>query len=182
MLGIDGYEPEWFDSGVALMDRHADRLALLKGRTLTSHWVVRDLGEGDWFEDTPVVLAFGDQRLEIACWQLDQMAVSWGEIDLSQSLDWYDTDLHLEWQVNWQPLLNEALGAEVTGVWITEHLFKTRLVEGAGPPEQEGWLLSGIELGFGSNRLQVFNGLDKVGIEYGAPASPDWMRRTTVPT
>jgi hypothetical protein len=38
------------------------------------------------------IAGFGDGRLLIACWQLDMLAVSWGQIGLSEPLDWYESD------------------------------------------------------------------------------------------
>lgn len=180
MLGIADYEPDWIDSSAELLASHADRLSSLRGLTLTRHWVVQDRGGGEWFTDTPIVLVFGDEHLEIACWKLDQLAITWGQIDLARPLDWYGTELDLQWRADWLPVPNQALGRAVSDVWVTEHLFKTRLGHGEGAPESATWLLSGLEFGFGSSKLQVFNSLDEVGIEYGDPVDEDWLRRIEI--
>jgi len=182
MLGVADYEPVWLDSSEALLASHGDRLSSLMGATLEGHWVVADRTEDDWFNDMPIVLIVGGVPLEVACWKFDEMAISWGEIDLSRPIDWHGTGLDLEWRADWLPVLNDALGLTVTDVWITEQLNKTRLMDGEGAPESQVWLLSGLELGFGSSRLEVFNGLDEIRVEYGKPAQEDWLRRIAVTT
>lgn len=180
MLGIAGYQPDWFDASDELMKHHGDRLASLIGLPLTSHYAVQDRQRGDWFEDGPIALVFGDEQLEIACWKMSEVAVSWGQIDVTESIDWYGTDLDLRWQANWLPPISQALGHRVTGVWITENVHRGLRANGASANDPRNWWLKGVEIGFGSNHLHVFNNDDEIGVEYGPPLDTVWLRRVAL--
>jgi hypothetical protein len=101
-LGVLGYAPRHVETMEQLDERDRERLRGLVGQRLVRHWA---MWEGDtWFTDGPVILEFEQARLELAAFKL-HLCLSWDSIDVGQELDWFGTDLQLEWRADaLQPL------------------------------------------------------------------------------
>jgi hypothetical protein len=146
-LGVLGYAPRHYDSAAALMEEHGDRLRALHGKRLDRSFVVwePDEIEEPWFVDGPLILDFGDTRLEMAAFKM-HLCVGWDLIDVAEPIVW--GDFRLEWREDALPEL-----ARLSGRIIDE----VRLVEYEG-------MLNGVQLVAGDARAEVFNALDEWGI------------------
>lgn len=111
-------------------------LSGLVGRTLHHVWLVRDLGSDEWFIDCPVVLGFGDERVEINHQKTDDLSITFNSIDPRQPLTWPTSD---DFQLAWLPEPIEQLD-ELRG----QELRHARLLEWVGNTMANG----SIALGF----------------------------------
>lgn len=133
----------------ALLRAHGERLRALVGMKLVATWMAWNRRDERWFADEAVVLVFSGAQLEVVCLRLDQIVLTWGEIDPRQTpswvADWSESDL--EWRKDAHPAARAVVGRIVTAINAVEHLL----------PHEERWMLHGIELELGPRRLLVFN-------------------------
>lgn len=88
------------DSGTEpIAATHGRRLAELVGRTLHHVWLVWDLRADEWFSDCPVVLDFGDERVEIIHQKFDDLSITFNSIDPRQPVTWPTSD---DFQLAWR--------------------------------------------------------------------------------
>jgi len=160
-----------------LLAEHRSRLLSLVGSSLEATWVAWDTEDDTWFDDEAVILQIGGQRLEIVCFKMNEIALTWNEIDLdSPPASVSDWSFELSWRRNGHPVLREAVGAVVEAVSVIEHLFTWEFPpSGRRQPEPVGaksscWLLHGLEFRHSQGVLQVFNALDRNGVADKAPA------------
>jgi hypothetical protein len=93
-------------TAVQLLDVHGGQLRSLIGHPITSVWCAWNLDADTWFVDEAVILRFGAKSLEIVCWRLSDIMLSWDEIEISARPSWvadWGTETRLEWRPN--PLL-----------------------------------------------------------------------------
>lgn len=76
------------------IDQHGERLRSLVGEHFEASWIAWDTATNEWWADEAIVLRIGGHQLEVVCFQLDQVALTWGEIDTAQPprhvADWGD--------------------------------------------------------------------------------------------
>jgi hypothetical protein len=156
----------------AFIDAHGARLSTLRGKEIRAIWLAWDVGRNEWFNDEAVVLEVEDHRAEIVFFGLDQIALTWNQIELRNTPgwveDWSFLDAKLEWRPNPLPSLDRGRGARILDIQILEYRFRTVLLAHHGdhkPSERtESWLLHGIELIHDRGTLTIFNALDEAGV------------------
>jgi len=161
-FGIQDYEPEWLNGRDSIMALHGRRLARLAGRALEHLWLVWDLDADTWFEDAPVILDFGDERVSIDHQKFDDLCITWNAVDPTRSIeDPADEDpFHLAWRPEPTPQLAELAGRT---------LNRVELLEWAGGKDDmaNGSIAIGLDLA--PDWLTVFNALDENGLAFGPP-------------
>lgn len=175
------------DTVDALLDEHGPRLRELVGHTLETTWVAWDLARNEWFADEAVILAANGSYLEIVCWKLTDIVVSWGAIDRRQPPSWvaeWGPEFSLEWRRDATDGLRAINGKRIVSIDVVEYLQRTTVVADPGKPsnvgtQNEAWLLHGLEFGLGDKTLQVFNALDRNGLAFGRVSGKE-VRRTRV--
>lgn len=155
MLGIEGYEPEWHHDAEALAAAHRARFARIVGRELLAGWLMWNTADRGWFADGPVILGFGDINVEIMHRKFDECAVSWNQVDMSMPIDWYGTEIRLDWRADPHPALRQARGRTLHQVNIIERLL---------PSQWRPRVLHAVEFLFDGARLEVYNAMDENGL------------------
>src|SRR5689334_22831579 len=100
MLGIKNYNPKFYTKLSQIIYDHKTRLQGLKGKQIKEIWVAWEQNEDEWFNDLPVIIRFEDCQLELCAYKTDEYAVTFDQIDLSDEIDYYGTDLVLRWEKN----------------------------------------------------------------------------------
>jgi hypothetical protein len=178
----------FIDNVADVLEIHGSHLRALIGKTLETSWVAWDTERDTWFADEAVILRVDSINLEIVCWKLDEVALTWNSIDLSAKprwlADWGD-EFALKWRQDALPALRSAKGKTIKGVYVVEYLYRTRVIEDRRHLENEGtrheaWLLHGIELQFENKCLRVFNALDENGVTDEPPDDKEEFRRHAI--
>ncbi|MFV2118363.1 hypothetical protein ACE14D_07925 [Streptomyces sp. Act-28] len=155
-FGIEGYRPEWLDRPGDLPRRHGDRLRGLAGRRLTGAWLVWDPVDDVWFPDCPVLFDFEGEQLEVNHRKLDDLSLTWNTVDPSAPVRW--PGFELRWRAEPLPELRALRGLP---------LERVELLQWTGRDAARGTVEIG--LGFGTDRVTVFNALDENGLDFGPP-------------
>ena len=167
MIGIDGYEPVYFEDAAAFRAAHGAFLRTLDGQVLRSGWGIWSAARDEWFADGPLLLLVGDRQVELSAFQLG-FAVTCDQIARSAPLRWYvgdgeDDGLGLYWREQSPSPLAEAAGKAVEAVELIEC---ATTIGGGG----EGrWVVCGIGLRLGGGYLAVYNALDELGLAAERP-------------
>ncbi|MGW0928938.1 hypothetical protein [Streptomyces sp. NPDC002644] len=143
---------------------HGPRLRDLVGRTLTAVRLVRDVEDGSWFSDCPVVLDFDGERLESNHAKLDDLSVTWNTVDVRYPVRW--PEFRLEWSTDVLPETRALHGLTVSRVELLE--WRTPAGAAAGTVD--------ISLVLGARRVTVFNALDENGLGFGPPGPHQRVR------
>ncbi|KZB79405.1 hypothetical protein [Amycolatopsis regifaucium] len=163
---IDGYEPVWLSGLSTIRAAHGDRLRGLVGRRLRHVHLTWFVEYDEWLEDAPVVVDFGDERLEIRHFKFDDLSLTWNTIDPYGKANWPWGDpaepSPLRWRHDVHPELSALEGQELLGVELLECV--TRDMAG-------GMVALGFV--FPNGRFTVFNAMDENGIEFTEPG-PDF--------
>lgn len=155
-LGVLGYAPRHVETLEQLDERDRERLRGLAGQRLVRHWA---MWESDaWFPDGPVVLEFEEARLELAAFKL-HICLSWDTIDVEQDLDWFGTDLQLEWRAD----ALEPLAA------LRDPLQDALAIEYRGS-------LNGLAFQTDHAYAELFNALDELGVASAPGPDPEVSR------
>lgn len=164
MLGIEGYQPQWHHDAHALAVAHRNRFARIIGRELVGGWLMWDVSQRGWFADGPVILGFGGDNVEITHRKFDECAITWNQVDMSSSIDWYGTGIQLDWRAEPHRALRRARGRPLRQVNIIERLT---------PADWRPTMLHAVELIFEGVRMAIYNALDENGLtdadEIGLP-------------
>lgn len=163
-FGIEGYRPVWLNGWRDVARVHGPRLRDLVGRPLTAVWLVRDMEDGSWFSDCPVVLDFDGERLEINHAKLDDLSVTWNTVDLLGPVRW--PEFRLEWSAGALPEIRALHGLTVSRVELLE--WRTRCGAAAGSVD--------VSLVLDGARVTVFNALDENGLGFGSPGPQQRVR------
>ncbi|HEX8631329.1 MAG TPA: hypothetical protein VF755_24480 [Catenuloplanes sp.] len=155
MLGIEGYEPEWHYDAEALAAAHRARFTRIVGRELVGGWLMWNTAERGWFADGPVVLGFGDTNVEIMHRKFDECGITWDQVDMSMAIDWYATDIRLDWRADPHPALRGARGRRLRHVNVIERIM---------PSQWRPRVLHAVEFLFEGARLAVYNAMDENGL------------------
>lgn len=76
------------DTVDALLKAHGARLSTLLGKTIDRTWVAWDVARDEWFADEAVILEVDGTALEIVCWRLSDIVLSWNAIDRGEPPHW----------------------------------------------------------------------------------------------
>ncbi|MFK0250791.1 hypothetical protein ACIQUM_39365 [Amycolatopsis azurea] len=159
---IEGYEPVWLSGLKQIRGAHGDRLGALVGKRLQRVHLTWFVEYREWLQDAPVVVDFGDERLEITHWKFDEVSLTWNTIDPygKPAWDWGDPEepSPLEWRQDIYPELS-ALEGQV--------LQDVELLEWVGRDMAGGMVAIGFV--FPQGRFTVFNAMDENGLEYTEP-------------
>ncbi len=158
-MGIAGFEPS-FSVGIdAIRTAHGLRLAALADRRLTGFAVVRFAESGDWFADCPVILEFGDVRVEICHWKLDELSIGWDTIDTTEVIGgWQWAESTPVWSRR-----DERLGP-----FVGCELREVALLEWRPTKRELATRTVAVEFVFDSGQFRIATGLDENCIEVGA--------------
>jgi hypothetical protein len=161
------------DSSARLLEVHGPRLRELLGRTLDALWVAWDGSRDAWFSDEAVVLQVGETRVEVVCWRVGDIVLSWNAIDLARTPAWvtsWDRERKLCWRRDALGSVTAALGQSISAIHVLEHRSRR-------PGPRDGtWLLHGLEFTLASTTLLVFNALDENGLTLDPPNGADYRR------
>jgi hypothetical protein len=172
------------DNVSELVRQHGSRLQALVGTQITGVWAAWEGSRDEWFADEAVVIETRTTNLEIVCWKLSDIMMSWDEIDLHLKPRWvadWGPDLDLRWRRDALTTTEHVVGRTVTGVNILEYLHKTVVVRDPKTPSNvgrrdEAWLLHAVELELETGVCVVFNDLDKNGVSTEPETGPDFRR------
>jgi hypothetical protein len=172
------------DTVDGLLAAHRARLKGLIGATIDATWVAWNVGDDEWFADEAVIVEAGDVRLEIVCWKLSEIVLSWNAIDLSEPPRWvadWGRGFSLQWRRDATPVLRDAVGRAILGINIVECLHRMTVVQDRRNPtavgrQHEAWLLHGLEFELQGSTLGVFNALDENGVGTEPFAGPEFRR------
>jgi len=172
------------DTVDGLLAAYGTRLKALIGTTIDATWVAWDIARDEWFADEAVIIKVGEIRLEIVCWKLSEIVLSWNAIDFSQPPRWvadWGSEFSLEWRRDGIPALRGAIGRTIVGINIVEYLYRTTVVQDRRNPanvgrKHEAWLLHGLEFELQGSTLEVFNALDQNGVASERFAGPEFRR------
>jgi len=172
------------DNVSELVRQHGSRLQALIGTQITGVWAAWEDSRDEWFADEAIVIETGTSNLEIVCWKLSDIMMSWDEIDLNLKPNWmadWGPDLHLRWRRDALASTKQVVGRVVRGVNILEYLHKTVVVRDPQTPSNvgrrhESWLLHALEIELETGVCVVFNDLDQNGVSTEAEAGPDFRR------
>jgi hypothetical protein len=145
-LGVPDYAPLHAVQVADVPAADRGRLRSLTGLELRASWAVWDVRDDEWFTDAPLVLDFGQQRLELAGFKT-HLCLAWDTIDVSAPFDWYGTDFELEWRRDAIAAVNALLGRPLIAVSL--------LVAGDA--------VHGLALMAGDAYLELCNALDELG-------------------
>ncbi len=171
LYDIEGYEPVWCSGLGTIREEHGDRLRGLAGRRLRRVHLTWHVEDGTWFEGAPVVVDFGEERLEITHFKFDELSLTWNTIDPVGNAEWFygdDGSCPLVWRHDTSPELSALEG---------EELQEVELLECATRDMAEGMVALGFV--FSGGRFTVFNALDENGLEFGEPGA-DYRRHPLV--
>ncbi|HYN96646.1 MAG TPA: hypothetical protein VES42_22615 [Pilimelia sp.] len=153
MLGIEGYEPHWQHSPLALAAAHRSRFRGLVGSPLTDAWLMWDVAGDAWFAHGPVILGFDEAIVEVAHRKFDECAITWGQVDMSRPPDW--PGVTLDWRARGHRAVRRVRGRRLRAVNIIE---RDMAVDWRPP------VLHAVEFLFDGARLAIYNALDENGL------------------
>jgi hypothetical protein len=148
MLGIKNYIPKFYTELSQIINEHKTRLQGLKGKRIEEIWVAWEQDENEWFKDLPVIMRFEDCQIELCAYKTDEYAVTFDQINLSDEIDYYGTDLVLSWEKNKLKELNNCINKQIVKVEIIE--WKSQLT-GMGFHLEEGYFA--VCNGFDENEI-----------------------------
>jgi hypothetical protein len=157
VLGIEGYDPQWYHNARPLAAAHRVRFGRLIGRPLAGAWLMWDVHRDCWLTDGPVILGFGDSNVELTHRKFDECAITWNQVDMSIPLDW--AGMHLDWLAEPHPALGAAYGRRLLEVNVIERIM---------PSYWRPRVLHAVEFRFEGARLSIYNAMDENGISGAA--------------
>ncbi|WP_338753619.1 hypothetical protein [Bacillus sp. FJAT-52991] len=145
MLGINGYQPKFYEDASSILHDFKYDIRELKGQKIKEIWVAWDQMSDEWFADCPVIIRFEESQIELCAYQIGKFAITFHQVDVCQQLDWYGTELKLMWAKNKLDDLQFAVGQQVKEIEIIE---------------EYSWLF-GIGFQLEDGYFAVCNGLDE---------------------
>ncbi|MEV7548936.1 hypothetical protein AB0N89_04855 [Amycolatopsis sp. NPDC089917] len=161
---IEGYEPVWLSGLGKIRGEHGDRLVSLVGKRLQHVHLTWFVQYDEWLEDAPVVVDFGDERLEITHWKFDEVSLTWNTIDPYGKSEWDWGDPAEPSPLRWRRDVCPELSALEGQVLQDVELLQSVSHDVAGRMVALGFV-------FPSGRFTVFNAMDENGIEFTEPDS-----------
>ncbi|MGG0179151.1 hypothetical protein [Gottfriedia acidiceleris] len=145
MLGIKNYNPKFYTELTHIIIDYKKKLDKIKGKKIEGIWIAWNQEDDEWFNDLPVVIKFEDCQLELCANKTDEFAVSFDEINMSDEIEYFGTDIVLKWENNKLSEFKKCINKRIDSIEIIE------------------WrnCLFGIGLSLEEGYLTVFNGLDE---------------------
>jgi hypothetical protein len=175
------------DTVEGVREMHGSRLRSLVGQSIDAVWVAWEDLRDEWFASEAVIIQAGSTSLEVVCWGLSDILISWNAIDRSlppaTMADW-GSEFKLRWRRDAIASVRTALGKPIVAVNLIEYHFRTVVIDDRRDEanigrEDEAWVLIGIELELPGSVLFVFNALDENGLTDERPTGEEY-RRTPV--
>ncbi|WP_026908318.1 hypothetical protein [Paucisalibacillus globulus] len=120
MFEFHNYSPKIYTYVSDIIMDYKSHLIHLKGKKIVDIWIAWDKDNNEWFNDCPVLIGFYDCQLELCAYKSDEYKISFNQIPVSQSIDWYGTDFKLEWVKNKLPSLTSLNNQLVKHIEIIE--------------------------------------------------------------
>lgn len=166
MLGMDSYNPYFYSVSSDIINELGQELNKLIGKDIIDIWVVYDKKNNEWFKDCPIVLNVEGIKAELCAFKMEEFAITFNTIDMSEKLNWYDIDnFDLEWR---KEPINDLLfvkNKKICNIELIEYNLQTEITYSKDNPNQVGkkhstWILNGIGFELTDGYFSVFNGLD----------------------
>ncbi len=170
MLGIESYNPKFYTETGDIVAELNEAFQTLIGKVISEVWVVYDINENKWFKDCPVILIIDGMQVEISAYKIDELAITFNSISMSEKLNWYDMDdFKLEWRKNAFSDILAVLNKKICNIEIMEYNLVTEITYSKDNPKEQdkkisAWLLNGIGFELDDGYFAVFNGLDENNI------------------
>lgn len=167
MLGMDSYNPHFYSESSDIMTELGQELKKLIGKEILDIWVVYDINNNEWFKDCPIVLNVDGIKVELCAIKIDEFAITFNTIEMSEKLNWYDIDnFNLEWR---KEPINDLLlvkNKKICNIELIEYNLETEITYSKENPNQVGekhsaWILNGIGFELTDGYFSVFNSLDE---------------------
>lgn len=168
MLGIKNYNPIMYTNVSNLIENYRIQLEGLIGKTIQKIWVAWEQDQDEWFNDCPVIICFDECQLELCAYKMDEFAVTFDKILVSQKLCWYGTDLKLNWEENKMEDLHDVRGKKVMEIEMIERR-ETNATE---------FYLAGMGFHLNNGYFAICNGLDENVIIKHREESPNYKYTT----
>ncbi|AXI00933.1 hypothetical protein DV702_15180 [Sporosarcina sp. PTS2304] len=165
MLGIKDYNPKFYTDKNEFIKEHGATLKSLIGSNLREVWTVHEASDGEFWADCPVILLIGEKQLEFCSFKDDEIAVTWDEIDLKETVDWYgDQELNLEWRKN--AIENTALfiGRQIEKIEVIE--MTQEAIDAKDNLIHSNVWLSGLGFSVRECYVSIFNTFDETGFSF----------------
>lgn len=170
MFGVETYNPKFFMDVYQICEKYEQHFKELIGKYISETWIVWDKNHNEWFRDCPIIFNINGIQLELCAYKLDQFAITFNEINLSEKLDWYGMDeFDLEWRRDAFAELLQIKNKLIKNIEIIEYNFSTEVIYSKNEPESIGykascWVLNGIGFELESSYFSIYNGLDENAI------------------
>ena len=169
----------FFDNAERFVEAFQGSLSQIIGSKLEDYWLSWDIEADEWNNDMPVILKIAGTQFEFTVRNLDELSLTFGQIDLSKKIDWYGSgdEFPLEWRNKSNEAVNKLIGRKIKNINIITYDFSSTIVHKKGgsqrsrPKPAPYFMLNGIEFEFekngwfdNENFLQIFNALDENGL------------------
>jgi hypothetical protein len=185
MLGIENYNPHFYTSTKELLDNFSGALRELIGKRILEVWVVWDSKNDEWFKDCPVVLNIEGIQMEICTSKIDEIAITFNTINLSEGINWFDIDdFALEWREGAFSDLLSVKNKQIKNIEVIESKLQSEIVFSIDIPNSQGdksssWVLNGIGFELDNGYFSVYNNIDENEISTKLDVS-DYIRKFKV--
>jgi hypothetical protein len=169
MFGLDNYNPSFFYSVEELIKFNGNKLRNLIGKSIREAWVIWELNSDEWHSDGVIILCFDDMNIEICTHNLNELSITWNEIDVNVALESYDFEEYGKFDFEWRKDSLEQFklikGRIVKEIEIFEYKFTTTVTFNKSSPEEIGrkdeqYILNGIGFKLDDGYFSIYNGLD----------------------
>ncbi|MFD1887581.1 hypothetical protein [Paenibacillus wenxiniae] len=189
MFNIPSYQPVWHTTVEEIQQNQTlmERLHALKHQVIQDSMMMWDVHYDEHNADAPFLVQLEHDQLEICCYKLDDMAISFNEIDCKQALDVLNIEGYgvftYEWR-SYSAFTEHFRGASILSLAIEEYGFETVVIDNKQFPEQNGtkhssWLLSGLYITTNQGGFSVYNALDETGIIFGEHLEAEMLKMGT---
>jgi hypothetical protein len=99
--------PRYVETTEELLRQHGEALRSCVGETIEETWVAWDTRDNCWFQDESVIVCIAGRSLEIVCWKLSEISLSWDAVDRKSAPAWVS---------DWQRAASNSSGRETRSV------------------------------------------------------------------
>ena len=149
---IQDYSPVYIDTTSDLIEVVKTIICPFIGQELKESWIGWMDEDDCWWEDMPIILQIGNERLEI-CWnQFQDVSITKNQIPVDGSAHFTMEDASIK--KNAHKVLNKFMGKTITAIEVGE---TTMSMGDSGLV----WIPNSINFIFGEDFLSIYNGLDE---------------------
>ncbi|MDV6377055.1 hypothetical protein ORD22_02095 [Sporosarcina sp. GW1-11] len=167
MLGIKHYNPKIYTNPSDILKDHKVQLERLKGKHIKEIWVAWEQDSDEWFRDCPVIIRFEECQIELCAFKWDEYFITFDKISVLQDIEWYGTDLRIQWEMNKIDRLNFAINKCINDIEIIERCDEN---------STDFCYLEGIGFQLNDGYFAVSNGLDENLIITDRQEDPNYNR------